>query len=160
MPCRADETSPPPMLRPPVPTRFTAGRIPARASSTYCAAISTRVAVMRRSGLLAIASATSASSWESSNEASQLSATGPEGAVAGAAFHGRVRSVVASVPDSRRISARVGGSLVAQPADSAVPSSVATMARRERMSALVQFQDQPVELGAHADHDLADDVNH
>ena len=77
VPCRAELTSPPPMLRPPVPNRFTAGRSAALASSTYCAACSTRVAVTRRSGLLAIASATSASSCASPNVASQLSAMGP-----------------------------------------------------------------------------------
>src|SRR5881394_540061 len=113
MPCKAELTSPPPILRPPVPTRFTMGRIAAWASLTYCAACSTRGAETRRSGLLVIASATRALSWTSLKEASQLSAMGP---AAAPAFQGSVRAKLVRVPDCWRTSVVVGGDLVAQPA--------------------------------------------
>ncbi len=53
---------PPPMFKPPVPSRCTVGRSAALAISTYCAACSTRVEATRKSGLFVIASITKASS--------------------------------------------------------------------------------------------------
>src|SRR6478735_8427535 len=159
-PCKAEVTSPPPMLRPPVPSRFTAGRSAALASSTYCAACSTRVAVTRKSGLLAIASTTSASSCGSPKVASQLSWMAPAGAAAGAAFHLLSSVRVLTTPACARISSGVGGSLVIQPASNTTPAREPRMILGDCMSASVEFQDQPIELGADADDDLADDVDH
>src|SRR6516164_2860124 len=108
-PCNA---SPPPILKPPVPSRFTAGRSAALASSTYCAASSTLAEETRRSGLLVIASATRALSWGSSNVATQLSAMAPGRPPA---FQPSVSVMLVNAPDCWRISAEVGGFFVAQP---------------------------------------------
>src|SRR5688572_32163254 len=82
----------------------------------------------------------------------------PAGTVA--AFHPSVGVSLPTAPDCWRISSCVGGSLVAQPTRRAAPARVPRRILGDCMSALVQFQDQPIDLGADAHNDFADDVNH
>src|SRR5262245_547224 len=97
IPWSAEDTSPPPILNPPVPSKLIVGRSAALASSTYRPACSTFVEATRKSGLFVIASPTRASNWESLNVASQLSWILL--VEIWAAFHGAVRSKLVRVPD-------------------------------------------------------------
>src|SRR3954465_4542843 len=109
---------------------------------------------MRRSRLLVMASRTNALSCSSAKVASQSFRIPP---VPPPAFHADDTATLVSA--CLRISADFGGALVAHAAKSVRPDKAAKKTSRERMAASVQFQDQPIQLGANSNDHFTNDVN-
>src|SRR6185436_16906174 len=83
------------------------------------------------------------------------------GPLAAPAFQPLVRAKLVRVPVCSRISAGVGGDLVAQPDSRTAPAKTPTMIFGARILLVsMQFKDEPVHLGADSDNHLAENVNH